>query len=181
MGLPIPAFDIFRLDRRDFCVWSGMQSAEVPELVTDSNQFVFGSLNVENSKDVFDPQIDLAHIDKKVLAKIYWFDELIHNTDRTDYNSNLLVNGDAYIIDHNNAFDPGFDAGDFSAEHILRDYRDVISADEVRAFRTCAQGLVKGEFFERVWNEMPDAWADVGETVLPLASIRRVILEGCNA
>ena len=181
MGLPIPAFEIFRLDRRDFCVWSRTQSTVVPELVTDSNQFVFGSLNVENSKDVFDPHIDLADTDKKVLAKIYWFDELIHNTDRTDYNSNLLVNGDAYIIDHNNAFDPGFDAGDFSAEHILRDYRDVISADEVRAFRTCAQGLVKGEFFERVWNEMPDAWADVGETVLPLASIRRVILEGCNA
>lgn len=74
IGLPIPDFEVFRLDRSDFCAWRAAQNSDAPGLVTDANQFVF----------------------------------------------------------------------------------------------------------ERAWNEMPDAWTDVGETALPLDSIRRVILEGCD-
>ncbi|MBQ2630769.1 MAG: hypothetical protein IJG13_13930 [Kiritimatiellae bacterium] len=113
IGLPIPPFEIFKLARIDFCAWSSVQNAVVPNLVTETNQYVFGSLNVEGCKDVLEPGADLGHIDFKTLAKIYWFDELIHNTDRTDFNSNLLVNGSVYIIDHNNAFDPGFNKACF--------------------------------------------------------------------
>ena len=180
IGLPIPDFDIFSLDCGDFNAWSGLQNAVVPDLVTEANQFVFGSLNVENCKDVFDSAVELAHIDKKTLARIYWFDELIHNTDRTDFNSNLLVNGDVYIIDHNNAFDPEFKAAAFADEHILRGCRNAISIDEVHALRTRVRDLARGEFLESAWNEMPAVWIDVGETVLSLDSIRRVILEGRN-
>ena len=180
IDLPIPDFEIFSLDCRDFNAWSGLQKAVVPDLVTEANQFVFGSLNVENCKDVFDSAVELAHIDKKTLARIYWFDELIHNTDRTDFNSNLLVNGDVYIIDHNNAFDPDFSAAAFADEHILRGYRNVISIDEVHALRMRVRDLVRGEFLECAWNEMPVGWMDVGETVLPMDSIRRVIVEGRN-
>ena len=180
IGLPIPDFEIFSLDLRDFNDWRGLQSAVVPDLVTEVNQFVFGSLNIENSKDVFDSAVELAHIDKKTLARIYWFDELIHNTDRTDFNSNLLVNGNIYIIDHNNAFDPEFNATAFADEHILRGYRDAISIDEAHAFRTLICDLARGAFLDCAWNEMPAGWVDVGETVLPLDSIRRVILEGYN-
>ena len=180
IGLPIPDFEVFRLDRSDFCAWRAAQNSDAPDLVTGANQFVFGSLNVENCKDVFDPKEDLGHIDTRSLARIYWFDELIRNTDRTDYNSNLLVNGGVYIIDHNNAFDPGFDHSAFANEHILRGCRDAISSDEVHALKTQVRDLSKGAFLERAWNEMPDAWTDVGETALPLDSIRRVILEGCD-
>ena len=180
INLPIPEFEIFSLDRRDFSAWSGSQNSDVPDLVTEANQFVFGSLNVENCKDVFDSAVELAHIDKKTLARIYWFDELIHNTDRTDFNSNLLVNGEVYIIDHNNAFDPAFDATAFADEHILRGYRDAIPSDEVHALRARVRDLARGEFLECTWNEMPDGWVDVGETVLPIDSIRRVLLEGHN-
>ena len=181
IDLPVPDFEIFRLDRRDFRLWRAMQNVDVPELVTDANQFVFGSLNVENCKDVLDSRADLGHIDRKVLARIYWFDKLIHNTDRTDYNSNLLVNGCVYIIDHNNAFDPTFNEDEFTGEHILRDYREVIPADEVAELKARVCDLVQGSFLGSAWDEMHVEWTDVGEAVLPLDTIRRVITEECHA
>lgn len=180
VNLPVPNFEIFRLDCKDFRLWRKMQNADVPNLVTETNPFVFGSLNVENSKDVLDPRVDLGHIDPKVLSRIYWFDKLIHNTDRTDYNSNLLVNGRVYIIDHNNAFDPTFTEDEFSSEHILRDYREVISESEVSALKERVCGLVQGVFLDSAWDAMPTAWADVGESVLSLDTIRHVITEACH-
>lgn len=180
IGLPIPDFKIFRLDRTEFDLWRTTQNIEVPDLVTESNPFVFGSLNVENCKDVMDPCIDLGHIAPKSLATVYWFDRLIHNTDRTDYNSNLLVNGSIYIIDHNNAFDPTFKKDEFDSEHLLRDYRNAISADEVSALKERVRGLAQGEFLNQIWGEMPPEWTDVGESVLPLEMIRRVITEACD-
>lgn len=181
VNLPVPDFAIFQLDCRDFCDWSHVQNYAVPNLVTDSNKYVFGSLNVENSKDVFDAKAELSHIDQKELAKIYWFDELIHNTDRTDVNSNLLVNGCVSIIDHNNAFDPFFDAEAFAGEHILRHWKNAISTEELQAFKASVRDLVQGSFIDRAWNEMPDEWADAVEAMLSLDEICHVILEGCNA
>lgn len=177
IGLPIPAFEIFKLDVGLFNEWKLSHGESVPELVTESNQYVFGSLNVENCKDVFNPEEDAAHIDKAVFAKIFHFDELIHNTDRTDFNSNLLVNGNVYVIDHNNAFDPGFDRAVFSGEHILRGYVGEYSPDAVA---DQVGGLVRHGFLDEVWHEMPEAWIDVGEMVLPLETIRGIILEGCH-
>jgi len=181
VGLPVPDFGIFRLDHSDFCVWRSVQNTVVPDLVTEANQYVFGSLNMENSKDVFDSKSDLAHVDRALLAKIYWFDKLIHNTDRTDFNSNLLANGSVYIIDHNNAFDPSFDRNAFAEEHILRPFRNAISTDELRSFQARVGSLAQSSFLECAWNEMPDAWAEVGETVLSLDTINSIITEECNA
>lgn len=180
VGLPIPDFEIFRLDVSEFSEWMRIQNASVPAIVTTGNQHVFGSLNVDNCKDVFDAATDLGHIDRTVLAKIFYFDELIHNTDRTDFNSNLLVNGSAYVIDHNNAFDVGFDGATFTNEHILRGYAGELSAQEVEEFKSKIKDLAGGEFLYEAWDEMPVEWTDVGETVLPVETIRRVILEGCN-
>ena len=181
IGLPIPAFDIFSLDCEEFRLWRKMQNADVPDLVTESNPFVFGSLNVENCKDVLDPRVDLGHVDPKALAAVYWFDRLIHNTDRTDYNSNLLVNGSIYIIDHNNAFDPTFEENEFDGEHLLRDYRDALSPREVSALRERVCGFASGASLDQAWDEMPSVWADIGESVLPLETIRRVIMGACDA
>ena len=153
---------------------------DVPEIVTESNQYVFASLNVEDCKDVFKPTSELAHIDDALLAKIYLFDRIIRNTDRTDYNSNLLVNGRVYIIDHNNAFAPAFSEEAFSGEHILRDYRDLISDEEKVAFVRYATELCGGAFIDEVWSEMPEEWTDAGSIVLPLSSIRKSFEESTH-
>ena len=116
-----------------------------------------------------------------MLAKVFLFDQLIHNTDRTDFNSNLLVNGHVYIIDHNNAFDPGFSADEFDAGHILRAYRDAMSEEERAAFLRKAAELADGTFLEETWGGMPEEWIDIWNDVLPLSSIRNILKEGCDA
>ena len=93
LGLPVPDFAILKLDVAMFRQWRGYQENPVTEIVTDFNQYVFTSLDAEGCKDVVDPKFDLLHIDKVLLAKVFLFDRLIGNTDRTDFNSNLLVNG----------------------------------------------------------------------------------------
>ena len=181
LNLPIPDFAILNLDVAIFRQWRGYQANPVPEIVTDFNPYVFASLDAEGCKDVVDPQFDLRHIDKALLAKIYLFDRLIHNTDRTDFNSNLLVNGHIYIIDHNNAFDPGFSAHDFEASHILRAYRDAMPEAERTEFLRKSAELANGAFLEETWSEMPEEWIDIGNDVLPLSSVKNIIKEGCDA
>ena len=180
LGLPIPDFAILKLDVAMFRQWRGYQANPVPEIVTDFNPYVFASLDAEGCKDVVNPQFDLRHIDKALLAKVFLFDQLIHNTDRTDFNSNLLVNGHVYIIDHNNAFDPGFSVGEFEDGHILRAYRDAMPEADKAAFMRKAAELVNGTFLEETWGGMPEEWIDVGNNVLPLSSIRDILKEGCD-
>ena len=180
LGLPVPDFAILKLDVSTFREWRNLQNREAPEIVTDSNPYVFGSLNVEDCKDVFDAESELDHVDKKMLAKIFAFDRFIRNTDRTDYNSNLLVNENVYIIDHNNAFDPKFSISEFEAEHILRKYCGALSEAEQLAFSSSFAELVSGSFLDEVWSEMPDAWTDIAEEILPLSHVRDVFQEGCN-
>ena len=178
IGLPIPNFAIMKLDLSLFREWRTYQNVPVPEIVTETNPFVFASLNVENCKDVLDPETDLKHIDRTLLAKIYFFDKWIHNTDRTDGNSNLLVNGNVYIIDHNNAFDPCFSESSFAADHILRDFGNAIPAWEKDTFMRFCTELARGPFLEEIWSELPEEWTDVGNDLLPLPFIRAILLEG---
>ncbi len=180
LGLPVPDFDIMKLDISVFQEWRDCRGDDLPEIVTASNQFVFASLNVDDCKDVFEPASDLAHIDAPLLARIYLFDRMIRNTDRTEYNSNLLVNGSVYIIDHNNAFDDAFNESEFSKEHILRGCRDSIPADEARAFALRMADLASGRFLDDVWSEMPYEWTDAGGDILPLSRIKRILQEGAD-
>ena len=180
-NLPIPDFAILKLDVAMFRQWRGYQANPVPEIVTDFNSYVFASLDAEGCKDVVNPQFDLRHIDKALLARIFLFDRLIRNTDRTDFNSNLLVNGRFYIIDHNNAFDPGFSTDEFEAGHILRAYRNAMPEAERAEFLRKAAELAEGTFLEETWGEMPEEWIDIGNDVLPLSRIRDILKEGCDA
>lgn len=180
LGLPVPEFEIMRLDVSVFRQWRMLQNGNVPEIVTDFNPYVFGSLNVENSKDVFDAKSELSHVDTKLLAKIFWFDLLVRNTDRTDFNSNLLVNGSVYIIDHNNAFDPNFSASGFLSEHILRECRAALSVTELKDFKKSAVELANGSFLDEVWGEMPEEWTESVEAILPLPRIKASLQEGCD-
>ena len=175
LELPVPEPAILRLDAATFGEWRQNRNAEAPVLVTAANQYVFGSLNVENVKDVFLPDEELKHIDADMLAKIYMFDRLVHNTDRTDVNSNLLVNGSVYIIDHNNAFDPDFDAAAFAEEHILREYYRKCDMEVRSAFRTTVAERINGRFIDEVWSEMPEEWTELGSDLIPPEKIKAVL------
>ena len=179
LNLPVPDFAIFKLIYEDFNGWRcnyGKDNA--PDLVTSANPYVFGSLNVDNVKDVYDPQLELRHIDANVLAKIYMFDRLIRNTDRTDVNSNLLVNGSVYIIDHNNAFDLEFNDDVFAKEHILRDYFRAATDEFKVKFLEQIEREITSELIFRKWSEMPDVWMEIGEEILPPETIIKTL--GCR-
>ena len=175
LELPVPEPAILKVDIGSFRNWCDKRGDSVPQLVTETNPYVFGSLNVENVKDVFYPETELSHVDPELLARIYMFDELVHNTDRTDANSNLLVNGSAYIIDHNNAFDPAFVPDVFASEHILRRFYEA-GDDAVKSeFRGRIRERITAAFIDEVWSEMPSEWTDVGAELLSPEAIKSVI------
>lgn len=178
LELPVPAFDILRLDPVEFRDWAGCQSVRVPQLVTEANPFVFASTNVCDAKDVIDVERDLRCDDPVLLTRICLFDELIRNTDRTDVNTNLLSNAGVHVIDHNNAFDPSFDREAFRREHVLRSFRDAADGSVVRAFLAEVRQSVTEAFLGEVWSEMPLQWTEAGCEALTLDSVKRAVLEG---
>jgi hypothetical protein len=98
----------------------------------------------------------------------------------TGFNSNLLVNGEVYIIDHNNAFYSNFSVSRFLSEHILREFRDALSVMEREDFRRSVVELANGAFLDEVWGEMPEEWTDAAEESLPLPRIKAILQEGCD-
>ena len=176
LGLPVPAFDILRLDPALFRDWAGCQGVRVPQLVTEANPFVFASTNVKDSKDVIDIERDLHCDDPGLLARICLFDELIRNGDRTDDNTNLLSNAGVHVIDHNNAFDPAFDRETFLCEHALRRFRSAAGSATVAAFAGQVRQVVTDEFVDEVWSEMPTEWTETGCAALPLETVKGILL-----
>ena len=177
LGLPVPACDILRLEPTTFRDWARCQNVRLPQLVTDANPFVFASTNVADSKDVIDIERDLHCDDRELLARIFLFDELIHNTDRTDDNTNLLSNAGVHVIDHNNAFDPAFERETFMREHALRRFRAGVAQSVVDAFSAQVRKIVTVEFLDGVWSEMPVEWTDAGRDVLSLETVKNVLLK----
>ena len=100
--------------------------------------------------------------------------------DRTSWNSNLLVNGNIYIIDHNNAFDPLFSTSAFAEEHVLREFKDAICKEEKTRIRHAVAELAAGTFLDEIWSEIPDAWADAGSEVLALSQIREILMDNAH-
>lgn len=180
LGIPVPVCDILRLEPKQFELWRRYRGEDLPQLVTAANPFVFASTNVENAKDVVDVDKDCASDDPKLLGRICLFDELIRNTDRTDFNSNLLINGGIHVIDHNNAFDPAFDRETFAREHVLRRFRQRLTAEDVAEFRACVRRSITEAFVDEVWCQMPMEWTDVGNDVLPPETVKEVLLEGAK-
>jgi len=177
LELPVPDARILTFDIGRFRSWQADQRLPTPDLVTAANPSVFGSRNVDGVKDVFDPANELGHIDRRLLARIFMFDRLIRNTDRVDANSNLLVNGGVYIIDHNNAFDPDFDEASFAAEHVLREAYAESTAEERGGFANLIRARLSESFLDEIWSEMPEAWTDLGGEVLGLDAVKGIVLE----
>ena len=176
LGVPVPACDILRLDPATFREWARCRGERLPQLVTDANPFVFASANVEDSKDVIDIERDLHCDDPSLLARICLFDELIHNTDRTDDNTNLLSNAGVHVIDHNNAFDPAFDRETFLREHALRRFRAEADSPVADTFRVRVRQCVTEKFLDEIWSEMPAEWTEAGGEALPLETMKGVLL-----
>ena len=178
LGLPIPRCDILRLDVRMFDDWRMCKGADLPPLVTTANPYVFGSEHVADAKDVVDTDADLRLDDPLLLAKICLFDELVHNVDRTDYNTNLLSNAGVHVIDHNNAFDPSFDPDAFAREHVLRRFRAKAASEDVEAFRAEMRRVVTEAFLDEIWTEMPEEWTEPGGEALSLDRVKDILEEG---
>lgn len=178
LGLPVPPCDILKLDVRMFDDWRKCKGMDLPRLVTEANPYVFGSVHVADAKDVVDVEADLRQDNPGLLVRICLFDELVRNTDRTEYNTNLLSNAGVHVIDHNNAFDPSFDATVFLREHALRRFRAEAANEDLEAFKAEARTVVTEAFLDEVWAEMPAEWTDSGEDVLPLARIKDVLGKG---
>jgi len=175
LGLPVPPCDILYLDPNCFAKWQKNAGNDLPTLVTESNPFVFASTNVEDAKDVTDPLDELKDEDPALLARIFTFDAFIRNTDRTDYNSNLLINGGVHIIDHNNAFDPDFDSNAFSQTHILRECHANADPRAKAAFEEQLRETITAEFLAKAWSEMPEAWTDAASEVFSLESVLHLL------
>lgn len=163
LGLPVPNFAIAKVPYNLFSTWKIAMNADVPQLITESNPFVFASLNVAKVKDVLN-RVELASIERYLQAKIVLFDAFIRNLDRSEFNSNLLVTigleKTLYIIDHNLAFDEKFDKQTFLREHILRESLPEVSGEEKERFWKFIGGTFSEKFLEAVWNGMPDEWVD---------------------
>ena len=176
LGIPVPACGILRLDPAQFQAWVRCQGERLPQLVTESNPFVFASENVADSKDVIDIDRDLRCDDPELLQRICLFDELVQNTDRTDDNTNLLSNAGVHVIDHNNAFDPEFDREAFLCEHVLRRFRQGAAPSLVEAFSVQVRQQITESFIDEVWSEMPLEWTEAGCEALTPEIVKRVLL-----
>ena len=176
LGLPVPACDVLRLDPVRFEAWARCQGERVPQLVTEANPFVFASVNVTDSKDVIDIDRDMRCDDLALLQRICLFDELVHNTDRTDGNTNLLSNAGVHVIDHNNAFDLAFNRETFMDEHVLRRFRRRADRSLVEAFAAQVRQEITEGFIDEVWTEMPIEWTEAGCETLTPEIVKRVLL-----
>jgi len=180
LRLPVPECHIMRMDRTYFKRWCECNGGSCPQIVTETNQYVFASRHVEDAKDVICAESDLRNVDVRLLARIFLFDAFIRNTDRTACNSNLLINGGVHVIDHNNAFDWAFDQVAFMREHALSPLVSEIVRRESAAFECECREVVTEQFLDEVWSEMPGEWTDVGESVLSLERIKDFLLGGAK-
>ena len=178
LSLPIPDFEIMEVPIHLFNLWQTGNPACKDLFVTQSNSFVFASRHVPGCWDLSENSPFLVKGDRDLQARILIFDRIIRNTDRTDVNSNVLVNAseeDIRIIDHNLAFNPAFDDKTFLEEHVFRG-AFLSLAPEERA------NLVEGIFqkvatfdLDAVWNEMPDPWTVEIDTGLTLDDVRGIL------
>lgn len=122
----------------------------------------FGSLHVEAGVSL--PPVAVDTVPPLLRQRILLFDWWIQNEDRSlsalGGNVNLLWNAAARqltIIDHNNAFDPGFDEVSFFENHVFRDERMRMAPAFVLEQ---AQLFAKvSALFGQYTQDFPDEWA----------------------
>lgn len=154
--------------------------AEVPaELIeihvpADSDQLgagiVFASRQLLHAQELTVTTRD--RVPPEIAKDILVFDWWLHNEDRhlTELggNPNLLwdVGGaELVVIDHNQAFDPDFDAARFLESHVFADYWNQIFSDHVERSRYGERLATALSGLEDIRATIPDSWWYVDEGV----------------
>ena len=120
----------------------------------------------------------MAKGDHNLQARIFVFDRIIRNMDRTDGNTNILLNAsgsEIHVIDHNEAFDPAFDEEQFRTEHIFRGAFSELPPQDRKKLADEINQAVSAFDLDAVWYEMPDAWTDEIGTGLTLDDVRGIL------
>lgn len=165
LDLPVPEFEIFDVPLKLFENWNKAKGNTAPVFVHSGCHHVFASRIIDCVKDVFNSQ-ELADkkVDTAATGRILMFDRIIHNCDRTDWNSNLLMtsgrNPLIYIIDHNSAFDENFERDEFLRSHILRDFHSKMNQDDKVCFFNDVRRLLSEGVVEDIKSRLPAAWLD---------------------
>ncbi len=178
LSLPIPDFEIKEVPVCLFNLWQ-IGNPECKDLfVTPLNPFVFASRRVPGCRDLSVNSPFLVRGDRDLQARILVFDRIIRNMDRTDGNTNILIDAsesDIHIIDHNGAFDPAFDEEQFLEEHVFRNAFLALSPQERQEMADEIHRTASSFDLDAVWNEMPDAWTDEIGTGLTLDDVRGIL------
>lgn len=165
LDLPIPEFEILDVPLKLFENWNKAKGNTAPVFVHGGCHHVFASKIIHGVKDVFNTQ---ELVDKKVdtsaMGRIILFDRIIRNSDRTDWNSNLLMtsgrNPLIYIIDHNSAFDENFDRDEFMRSHILRNFYSNMNQEDKVSFFNDVRRLLSQGVVEEIKSSLPFEWLD---------------------
>lgn len=178
LSLPIPDFEIMEVPVALSDLWRTGHPECNEVFVTASNPYVFASKCVPNCRDLSRTAPFLSNGDRNLQARIFIFDLCIRNTDRTDGNSNVLIDaagGAIHIIDHNSAFDPDFDEAKFRDSHVFREAFQKLPAGERSKLAEEVFRVLDGFDLDSVWNEMPDAWTEEVTTGLTADGIRGIL------
>ncbi|MDF1813587.1 MAG: hypothetical protein P1V20_15415 [Verrucomicrobiales bacterium] len=170
---------------------------EIPELLSrrtlakDRGDFepgtAFGSRRIPFGEDLGETHI--RHIPDETKAEVFCFDWWTANSDRrllkTGGSPNLIWDPELhsfFVIDHDRALDPDFEAAEFFREHVFRDIRPFLERQTVMKLRQRFESAVKT--LPEIWKQLPGEWlADESGTAratLTPQSITKSLLEPGN-
>lgn len=123
---------------------------------------VFGSLHIESAIDLMSRSDVINDFSDELVARIFYADRIIRNTDRTRENSNTLLtfenSAKLFLIDHGNAFNDNYMPQDFREDHIFADCMKAIPKEiKENVFNEIATG-VSDDLINEAWNDMPESW-----------------------
>ena len=189
LGLPIPQFELIVCDFELSNAWveAGKVSNETREgLVVPLMNIVFGSKEVANAIDMRTCPSNPDPDELKTQAAIYLFDRIIRNSDRTEGNSNVLMQGESdkgfFIIDHSNALAEDFNEESFMTSHLFRDSWAKCTAETRQTIMDQFKATITEAAIQSAWNEMPDVWQDQADAVnMAVDTVKDIVLEGIGA
>ena len=184
LKLPIREFEALDCPLELYEEWlrvSGEAGRAHDTFVTDKMHVVFGSKHVDQINDLRCVEQLIKLADKRILTRVLLFDKLIHNTDRTFRNSNILLPmksaSSFYLIDHGNAFNCEYARAEFLNDHIFSLAYAGMQKVEVESLFNDMVSVVTDELVSRIWHGMPDVWKETSprEYAISLQEMKIVI------
>jgi hypothetical protein len=156
-GLPVPAFEIVDVPR-ELIKWGCIDGAN--DL---GGGLAFGSRalpHVQEFTVALLPDVD-TQLRKDILVFDWWIRNADRNLTEKGGNPNLLWNQEACklaVIDHNQAFDPGFSAHGFSQTHVF--HKDIPAVFDDLVERVSYQDRLAQAFaeLEHACDNVPPEW-----------------------